>query len=104
MQQKSNPKSHFRQSIATSQPYHELKEILHYLRVQVEVWGNFTENEKRSEIKVYVAFVLLFPEELLCYFEENYHIVQDYETEGYYQILSYYYMIWIMKHSSIEVN
>ena len=42
-------------------------------------------------IKVYVAFVLLFPEELLCYSEENYHIVQDYKTAGYYQILSYYY-------------
>ena len=32
-------------------------------------------------IKVYVAFfLLLFSEELLCYSEENYHIVQDYKT------------------------
>ena len=29
--------------------------------------------------KVYVAFVLLFSEELLCYSEENYHIIQDYK-------------------------
>ena len=32
--------------------------------------------------------LLLF---LKKYSKENYHIVQDYKTAGYYKILSYYY-------------
>ena len=53
---------------------------------------DFSVNSNALIVKVYVAFVLLlFPEELLCYSEENYHIVQDCKTAGYYQILSYYY-------------